>query len=68
MSRIIFIPVCEKCGHEFEELYVYYGFSEICPCCGELIEEVSIVSPDNLVRQDEDGFYLRYHKNEVYPD
>lgn len=25
MSRIMFVPVCENCGHEFTELEFYIG-------------------------------------------
>ena len=67
MSRIMFVPVCENCGHEFTELKIYRNFLIQCPKCGVLLKSALIPNYESLMKTDEEGIpYCYYNKEELY--
>lgn len=67
MSRIIFVPVCEKCGHEFTELNFGINTRIKCPDCGEILNEVAIIKHDRMCHENKFGEYIAtYSKDDYY--
>lgn len=67
LSRIIFVPVCEKCGHEFTELDFTLSARIQCPRCGEILDNLVIPRYDYMCHQDKDGQYIAaYSKDDYY--
>lgn len=66
MSRIIFVPVCEKCGHEFEEMEFTINTHIICPKCGEILGDITIPNYEAMVHQDGPGNYVAEYSKKVY--
>lgn len=68
MSRIIFVPVCEKCEHEFEELEFSLSTRIQCPKCGEILDNLAIPKYDVMIHMDakDMGYVATYSKNDYY--
>lgn len=68
MSRIVFVPVCENCGHEFTELEFYIGMELCCPKCGAILDNVVIAKYDTMVHMSNKSmeYVLRYSREDYY--
>lgn len=64
MGKIIFVPICERCQHEFEELELHMESRFCCPICGAVIEEVEVPSPNITVSQG--SWTIDYSKAKYY--
>lgn len=68
MSRIMFVPVCENCGHEFTELEFYIGMELYCPKCGIILDNVVVARPDTMIHMGDKytGYVLKYSREDYY--
>ena len=68
MSRIVFVPVCEECGYEFNYLNLEPNFNMICPKCGNHINSISFPSYKYLMKTDFNSMCVQfcYGKKELY--
>lgn len=68
MSRIVFVPVCENCGHEFTELEFYIGMELCCPKCGTILDNVAIAKYNTMVHMSNKSmeYVLRYSREDYY--
>lgn len=70
MNRIIFIPVCENCGYEFNYLILEPNFNMLCPKCGNYINSISFPTYEYLMKTDFNSICakFRYDKDELYKE
>lgn len=68
MSRIMFVPVCENCGHEFTELECSINMKINCPKCGAVLDHVEIINPNNMIHISAKhmGYVLKYSREDYY--
>ena len=68
MSRIVFVPVCENCGHEFTELEFYIDMKLCCPKCGTILDNFAIAKYDTMVHMSNKSmeYVLRYSREDYY--
>lgn len=68
MSRIIFVPICENCGHEFTHLNLGVNFNIKCPHCEQYISSALFPNYNYLTKTDFDSICVQfcYDKKELY--
>lgn len=68
MSKIIFVPVCENCGHEFTELEFSIGMEINCPKCGMILNNIVLPIYDFMVSMNNKdiGYKFKYNKKDFY--
>lgn len=68
MNRIIFVPICENCGHEFTNLELSANFNIQCPKCKCYISSALFPNYNYLTKADFDSIYIQfcYDKKELY--
>lgn len=67
MSRIIFAPICERCGHEFTNFEYSLGSILICPECNANIDDISIINYSTLLQTNKErNWVISYSKDNYY--
>lgn len=66
MGKIIFAPICDKCGYEFKELYLKNSFVIKCPRCKNTIDHIDFIDPNFFFHGSNDGIVFDYLRGETY--